>query len=357
MTDETSELIEDGLRAWVDGDLDALETMLDPRVTLRGVEPGPLDCIGRDQVMQLLRKRQPSGQRPLPGSIDRLDEHTFLISAAEPSSPATRITVLGGEVVQLQQFRSPSAARRGEDVHEEAAIDAIRAGDVGALNQILAHNPALASARLSNHGDRTLLHVATDWPGHFPNVVATINALIAAGADVNAPSIGDHTETPLHWAASSDDVEAIDALLDAGADIEAGGAVIGGGTPLSDATAFGQWNAARRLVERGAHPQLWEAAALGLMPQLSRYFTDAEPSLDDVTHSFWCACHGNQLDAAAYFFARGADINRVGYDNLTPLGAAQRSGATDLLRWLRAHGATSASDTPSGEGGLASALG
>jgi len=90
-----------------------------------------------------------------------------------------------------------------------------------------------ATTRLRDHGDRTLLLVATDWLGHFPNVRGTIAALV----DVAAPSIGDHTETPLHWAASSDDIEALDALLDVGANIEARGAVIGGGTPLADATA------------------------------------------------------------------------------------------------------------------------
>ena len=63
---------------------------------------------------------------------------------------------------------------------------------------------------------------------------------------------GPHEETPLHWAASSDDVAVLDALLDAGADIEAPGGVIGGGPPLADARAFGQWKAAHRLVERGA---------------------------------------------------------------------------------------------------------
>jgi ankyrin repeat protein len=64
----------------------------------------------------------------------------------------------------------------------------------------------------------------------------------------NAPG----TETPLHWAASSDDIEALDALVDAGADVDAPGAVIAGGTPLDDAVAFGQWEAARRLVHPGA---------------------------------------------------------------------------------------------------------
>lgn len=59
--------------------------------------------------------------------------------------------------------------------------------------------------------------------------------LIDAGADVNARFIGPYSETPLHWAASSNDVEVVDELLDNGADIEAPGSVIGGGTPLADA--------------------------------------------------------------------------------------------------------------------------
>jgi uncharacterized protein len=60
---------------------------------------------------------------------------------------------------------------------------------------------------------------------------------VAAGAEVDARFSGAHEETPLHWAASSDDVEALNALLDAGSDIDAPGAVIGGGTPLDDAVA------------------------------------------------------------------------------------------------------------------------
>jgi ankyrin repeat protein len=138
---------------------------------------------------------------------------------------------------------------RPGDPFTVAAVDAIQKGDVESLKRLLRENPSLATARID--GNRTLLHVATDWPGHFPNGVATVVALIAAGADVNARSTGRHTETPLHWAASSDDVQVLDTLLDHGADIEANGSVIGGGTPLADAVAFGQWEAARRLVELG----------------------------------------------------------------------------------------------------------
>ena len=120
----------------------------------------------------------------------------------------------------------------------------------------------------------------------MPEAAAKVAALVAAGADVNARFTGPHGETPLHWAASSDDIDALDALLDAGADIEADGAVIAGGTPIADAVAFGQWNAARRLLERGARTNLWQAAALGLLDRVQRRARPdaARPGRTSTTH-------------------------------------------------------------------------
>jgi uncharacterized protein len=224
-----------------------------------------------------------------------------------------------------------------------AAVAAIREGDVAALKRLLAEDPSLVGARVD--GSRTLLHVATDWPGHFPGAPATVAALIEAGADVDAPCAGVHTETPLHWAASSDDVEVLDVLVAAGADIEAPGAVIGGGTPLADAVAFGQWAAARRLVEHGARTMLWQAAALGLVDRVEAGLAgEPPPGADDVTNAFWCACHGGQRATAELLHARGADRDWVGYDGLTPLDAARRSGAEDVVEWLLQRGARSAGE-------------
>jgi uncharacterized protein len=228
-----------------------------------------------------------------------------------------------------------------------AGVAAIHGGDVEELRRLLGDHPELATIRLgSPEGmSRTLLHVVTDWPGHFPNGPRTVAVLVAAGADVNGRFAGPHTETPLHWAASSDDVPVLDALLDAGADIEADGSVIGGGTAISDACAFAQWNAARRLIERGATTQLWEAAALGLMDRIAEHFAaDRPPSADAVTKGLWAACHGGRREAAEYFLTRGGDVTWVGYDDLTPLDAARRSGADDLASWLRDHGARSAGE-------------
>jgi ankyrin repeat protein len=185
-----------------------------------------------------------------------------------------------------------------------------------------------------------LLHIAADWPGHFPNGKAIVGALIEAGADVNARVDEPDPETPLHWAASSDDVEVLDALLDGGADIEARGAVLGGGTPLADAAGFGQWRAAHRLVERGARVLLHQAAAIGLMSRVEEYFAGAAlPEPEEITNALWYACNGGQRLAAEYMLDRGADINWVGYDDQTPLDMAESKGDEELVRWLRGRGA------------------
>jgi hypothetical protein len=237
---------------------------------------------------------------------------------------------------------------RTDDPLAVAVVKAIHTGDVPALKRLLGDNPGLATARLGNDGpngmSRTLLHVATDWPGHFPNVAAVVAALIESGAEVNARFTGPHTETPLHWAASTNDVDALDALLDAGAAIEAPGAVIAGGPPLADATAFGQWQAVHRLVQRGARTTLRDAAALGLTDRLEAYFAAAKPpESDEITRAFWAACHGGQRPTAEYLLTRGAAINWIPpWEKLTPLDAARRNGADALIEWLRGQGAKSA---------------
>jgi ankyrin repeat protein len=222
-------------------------------------------------------------------------------------------------------------------------VDAIRRGDVSSLRSFLTENPASVRARVD--GQRTLLHVATDWPGHFPNVQETIRLLAEHGAELNAPFQGTHTETPLHWAASSDDVGALDALLDLGADIEAPGAIIGGGSPLEDAVAFGQWKTARRLIERGARSTLWQSAALGLMDRVREHFAgSAKPTPDEMTNAFWNACNGGQIEAAEFLLANGADRNWIGHNGLTPLDVAVHNGNEEVVNWLKSRGAISSKE-------------
>jgi ankyrin repeat protein len=237
-----------------------------------------------------------------------------------------------------------------EDPLAAQASEALVTGDVDALKRLLDERPELATARVvasgERRGERTLLHVYADWPGRRPNPREVVTLLAQAGADVNARYVGDaHSETPLHWAASNDDVDLIDALLDAGADLEAPGAVVGGGTPIADATAFGQWQAAARLLAHGARTDLFQAAVLGLSDRLNRELAASPPpDAAAVTEAFWGACHGGRQSTASQLLLRGAELNWVGYDDLTAVDAAERSGANRLATWLRKRGGRSAAD-------------
>ena len=274
------------------------------------------------------------------------------------------VTVRDGRIVGMQDYPNRAAALAGAGLVPEPqakgepqdeltgdsprlradgplarmVTEVIRSGTAAELEQLLREHPALPHARLGDERgqSRTLLHLVTDWPGNVPEPAAKIRALVAAGSDVDARFTGPHTETPLHWAASSDNVAALDALLDAGADIEADGAVIGGGTPIADAVAFGQWKAARRLLERGAHTNLWQAAALGLMDRVKEQLARTPPpAQDELDNALWCAAHGGQRTTAELLLDRGADPTWVGHDSLTAAAAAERSGAHQLAHWLR----------------------
>lgn len=114
-------------------------------------------------------------------------------------------------------------------------------------------------------GWRTPLHAAADWPGYFPQASTAVQILLGFGADPNDGSGGERPETPLNWAASSDDLDV--ALIDGGADLEVPGGSIG--SPLDNAIGYGCWHVARLLVARGARvDKLWHAAALGLLTRM-----------------------------------------------------------------------------------------
>jgi ankyrin repeat protein len=240
---------------------------------------------------------------------------------------------------------------QADDTRAVAITAAIRSGDVETLRRHLRDDPGLATARVIDRSgvSRTLLHIVADWPGHFPNGSHAVAVLVAAGADVNAPVVHPgprgSPETALHWAASSGDVAVLDACLDGGADVEAPGAVFTGGAPMSDAVVFGQWRAARRLLQRGATTTMWQAAALGLVDRVREICSsEPHPAREQITNSFWNACRGGQQRTAEYLLDLGADLNWVGHDGKTPCDVAQECGDDNLIQWLRVRGAKPAAE-------------
>lgn len=371
------ELVRSSFDAFLRGDWDVLAQVMDPGVEWLWYEPGDWDCHDRKKVLATLFERQREGVVTGLNAVVAVDERVFveitgprLEQWGMPGGQACMVvTVCDGRIVRLQDYPDRAAALAGVGLPPEAGADpeseaelagdpprlrpdaplarkvteTIRSGDAATLERLLREHPALAHARVADPGRRrlrTLLHLVTDWPGHVPEAAAKIRALVAAGADVNARFIGPHSETPLHWAASSDDIDALDALLDAGADIEADGAVIRG-TAMADAVAFGQWAAARRLLQRSAHTNLWQAAALGLIDRVREELAQTSPSREDLDNALWCAAHGGQRATAELLLERGADPEWVGHDELTAAAAAKRSGAHELAGWLRGQAGSS----------------
>ncbi|MQY36874.1 hypothetical protein SRB17_48760 [Streptomyces sp. RB17] len=229
--------------------------------------------------------------------------------------------------------------------HASAAglVSAIRIGDIEAVRRIVADAPELVAGPLGGpFKTRTALHVVADWPGYFPKGPEIVRLLVAAGADPNTRSPGD--ESPLHWAASSDDVDVAAALIDAGADIEAADGSIG--TPLDNAIGYACWHVASLLAARGARiEKLWHAAALGMLDRLQQLLDTTTPTSQEVSQAFWHACCAGQRRAAEHLRGAGADLNWVpDYAEGTPLDAARGRGTRrdNVIGWLEEQGARSA---------------
>jgi uncharacterized protein len=317
---DNAELVRSSFDAFLRGDWEALRRVMDPRVQWLG-RPGEGECHDRKEVLATLFDRQRQGVVTGLDAVVAVDERVF-VEVTGPRLEERRlpgghacmvVTVRDGRIVRMQDHVSRVAALADAGLPAEPTADpprlqadapltrrateVIRSGDADELRGLLTEHPQLATTRIVDSKDRasrTLLHVVTDWPGHVREVAAKIATLVTAGADANARCSGPHSATPLHWAASSDDLEALDALLDAGADIEADGAVIGGGTPIANAVAFGQWAAAPRLLERGARTTLWQAAALGLIDRVRDELAAHTPAQEELDNALWCAAHGGQ---------------------------------------------------------------
>ena len=145
----------------------------------------------------------------------------------------------------------------------EAAVEAIIAGDLTTLSELLAANPELVKARSAKKHRATLLHYVSangveDERQRTPaNAVDIARVLLASGSDIDATFLdGKSGTTPLvslvtsvHPHSAGVAADLVKTFLASGANIEG---LNGDGEPLRLAIEFGYAESAKALIEAGA---------------------------------------------------------------------------------------------------------
>jgi ankyrin repeat protein len=244
-----------------------------------------------------------------------------------------------------------------------AAFRTLQSGDVEELRTLLGRNPRLARERGTN--GNTLLNLAVSIAAKAGQGVglALVEALLAAGADVNDSN--NRGWTPLHQAAYSNQTDIATVLTRSGADAneEAHGS---GGTPLIIALFWGHREVADLLGQQSVAPgNLRAAAGLGNQELLDKCFTtegvltpeasaargfyrphsgfpDWQPSTDPqevLDEALVWACKSGRTEILARLLRSGARLDADPYRG-TPLIWAAVCNRIDTAEWLIDHGAT-----------------
>lgn len=240
----------------------------------------------------------------------------------------------------------------------ETAVEAIVAGDVTTLKELLREHPALVRERSTRTHGATLLHYVAangieDYRQKSPQNAALIaDTLIKAGAEVDL-TLADGSSTTLGLAASSIhpersgvQVELMETLLNAGAAIN--GVTIGG-EPLMWAITNGRGLAAETLARRGARvDNILAAAALGRLDLVERYVTTSrhaqtagrrpwgvpdKPKAQREQAFIWACLYG-RTDVADFLLQKGVDPGCGAVVGQTGMHLAAHAGHLETVKLL-----------------------
>jgi ankyrin repeat protein len=325
-----------------------------------------------DRVHGLLRTRQSAG----PAALEQIREwHPRFSGCSDeeirqaPFSEADAQLVYAREhgfdswddlVQRVNLLASASNAEATEPFL--AAFRALESKNVAALQSVLRNHPRLAEQRGTNGNSLLNLAVSIAAKGDSDVGLALVEALLAAGGDVN--DANDRGWTPLHQAAYSNQCAIAATLIESGADLDAE-AHGSGGTPLIAALFWGHREVADVLGRHSAAPgNLRAAAGLGDQDLLEKCFSaektltfeacaargfyrphsgfpDWQPSEDPqevLDEALVWACKSGRTDVLARFVRAGARLDSDPYRG-TPLIWAAVRNRMETAGWLIDHGA------------------
>ncbi len=238
----------------------------------------------------------------------------------------------------------------------EMAADAIVKGDAAALKRMLREDPSLIRARSSREHGATLLHYVSangveGYRQRSPkNIVAIATLLLGAGAeiDMTADVYGGGcttlglAATSAHPRQAGVQIALLQVLLDRGAQVELPG--IGGNRhgAVMACLANGCPEAAEFLADRGAKVGIEEAAGIGRLAEVKKFFgEDGAPlhgvSAEEINSAFRYACFRGKTEVAKFLLERGTDPADHSGDGQTGLHYAVIGGQVETTEMLLKH--------------------
>jgi hypothetical protein len=318
-------------------------------------------AAGRPDAIQRVRKAHPRHRIPTSTEEDaRLRSGQILDpDSAVASSLADAQIVIAREhgFLSWPKFAKHVDALTRDNspvLRFELAADAIVSGDVTVLERLLREDPALIRARSRRAHRCTLLHyVGANGVEEFrqrtpQNAVDVTTVLFRTGAEVDAVADTYGKATTLGLVATSVYPERagvqlalLDTLLRHGAAIDG---PTGTWPPLSAALQNGRLAAAKFLASRGARLGLAEAAALGRIDIVQRFFDDnarlrQDSKKAELDSALVFACGYGQPAVVEFLLARGADLRADENVAQPGLHSAVMSGNLDVVKLLLARGA------------------
>jgi len=233
----------------------------------------------------------------------------------------------------------------------ESAVDAIIAGDLETLEQLLHANPGLIRARSMRTHHATLLHyVGANGVEGFrqktpKNAVQVAGRLLKAGAEADslADMYGQSTTlglvaTSIHpWLAGVQNA-LLEILLEHGAAIDHPGAAGNGNSIVNGCLANGRLEAAEFLAKRGARLDLEGAAGVGRLDLVESFFNEdgrlkANATMVQMKSGFNWACEYGRTPVVEFLLQKGIEVGERHHGE-TGLHWAAYGGHLDIVTLL-----------------------
>ncbi|RGP76883.1 ankyrin repeat [Fusarium longipes] len=247
--------------------------------------------------MSVMNSQKSENKKDADLMVDRPESDSSLTAA---TSQLSTTSDLAKRLVKNGFFPDDS----GSIDKTEALIWAVERKDIGLVQELIDHG---ADVNLPDRDDWTCLSLAAGL--FIPDI---LHLLLRNGADVNYQS-GQFGRTALHWAASSEDIQAAQILITKGCDVDA--RTTDGSCPLHLAAGIGNVEVIQVLLDANASIHIVE---------------------DDGWSPLHIACNGGHMDAAQLLIDRGANMSLTSKEGLTPLLTAALAGQAEMVMLTQA---------------------